>query len=118
MVSVPASLVFVCGAIRTETGLVVLALFTLPPLILMLGRALSGLIRDRLLRRQLAARIQRAGLLDADPRDPQRAELERAAELATLAGGLTLAEHELDDTLRGALSGDTAQQGQLEAVSD
>jgi hypothetical protein len=43
-------------------------------------------------------------------------ESRRIATMAELAGGLTLAEDEVDNVLRGALSGDVAQRGALSEV--
>jgi hypothetical protein len=39
------------------------------------------------------------------------------ATMAELAGGLSLAEHEIDEALRGALSDDVAQPGALSAIA-
>jgi hypothetical protein len=44
-------------------------------------------------------------------------ESRRIATMAELAGGLTLAEHEIDEALRGALSGDVAQPGALSEIA-
>jgi hypothetical protein len=52
----------------------------------------------------------------ADQRHIFTNERRRIATMAELAGGLSLAEHEPDDALRGALSGDVAQQGALSEV--
>lgn len=62
-----------------------------------------------------------AGLLsDALRTANQRRELERevrhVAQIMDAAGGLSLAEDEVASTLRGALSGDVAQGGELEEV--
>jgi hypothetical protein len=43
-------------------------------------------------------------------------ESRRIASMAELSGGLSLAEHEIDEALRGALSGDVAQPGSLSEV--
>jgi fatty acid desaturase len=43
-------------------------------------------------------------------------EERRIASMAELSGGLSLAEHEIDEALRGALSGDVAQPGSLSEV--
>jgi hypothetical protein len=43
-------------------------------------------------------------------------ESRRIVTMAELAGGLTLAEHEIDAALRGALSAEVAQGGELEQV--
>jgi hypothetical protein len=43
-------------------------------------------------------------------------ESRRIATMAELAGGLSLAEHEIDEALRGALSDDVAQPGALSEI--
>jgi hypothetical protein len=72
---------------------------------LLLPLPAAYMIALSLWRREVIQPAQRARALRACA-----AELDT---LATLAGGLTLAEHEVDSVLRGALSAEVAQRGQL-----